>query len=48
MNIYNIDNFCSNTFKIEEKSFHVNVKIPEFKELEDNFFQIDNFSNEVK
>ena len=45
--IYNISNFCSNTYKIEEKSIPVNVKIPDYNELEDNYFIIDDFSNEV-
>ena len=45
--IYNISYFYSNSNKIEEKSLPVNVKIPEFKELEDNFFIEDNFTNEV-
>jgi hypothetical protein len=45
--IYNISYFYSNSNKIEEKSLPVNVKIPEFKELEDNFFIDDNCTNEV-
>ena len=45
--IYNISYFYSNSNKIEEKSLPVNVKIPEFKELEDNFFIEDNYTNEV-
>ena len=45
--IYNISYFYSNSNKIEEKSLPVNVKIPEFTELEDNFFIDDNCTNEV-
>ena len=45
--IYNISNFCSNTYKIEEKSIPINIKIPDFKELDNNFFNIDNLDYEV-
>ena len=45
--IYNISNFCSNTYKIEEKSIPIDIKIPDFKELDNNFFNIDNLDYEV-
>ena len=45
--IYNISNFCSNTYKIEEKSIPFNIKIPDFKELDNNFFEIDDLNEEV-
>ena len=45
--IYNISNFCSNTYKIEEKSIPIDIKIPDFKELDNNFFEIDDLNEEV-
>jgi len=37
--IYNINNFCSSTVKIREKSLYQNVVVPKFEELEDDFFE---------
>ena len=40
--IYNINNFCSNTVKIKEKTISHNVLFPLFDELSDNFFEDNN------
>ena len=45
--IYNISNFCSNTYKIEEKTIPFNIKIPDFKELDNNFYEINDLDYEV-
>ena len=37
--IYNINNFCSSTVKIREKSLYQNVVVPNFEELDDDFFE---------
>ena len=40
--IYNINNFYSSTVKIREKSLYQNVVVPNFEELDDEFFE-DNY-----
>ena len=40
--IYDINNFCSNTMKIKEKSISHNVIVPSFEELSDDFFEDNN------
>ena len=40
--IYDINNFCSNTMKIREKSISHNVVVPSFEELSDDFFEDNN------
>ena len=40
--IYDINNFCSNTMKIKEKSITHNVLVPSFEELSDDFFEDNN------
>lgn len=40
--IYDINNFCSNTMKIKEKSISHNVIVPSFEELPDDFFEDNN------
>ena len=40
--IYDINNFCSNTMRIKEKSISYNVICPSFKELPDNYFEDNN------
>ena len=40
--IYDIDNFCSNTMKIKEKTISHNVLIPSFEELSNDFFEDNN------
>ena len=37
--IYNINNFYSSTVKIREKSLYQNVVVPNFEELDDEFFE---------
>jgi hypothetical protein len=37
--IYDINNFCSNTMKIKEKSISHNVIVPSYKELPEDFFE---------
>ena len=36
--IYNINNFYSSTVKIREKSLYQNVVVPNYEELDDDFF----------
>lgn len=40
--IYDINNFCSNTMKIKEKTLSHNVLVPSFDELSDEFFEDNN------
>ena len=40
--IYNINNFYSNTVKIKEKSLSINVQVPKYEELDDSFFEDNN------
>ena len=40
--IYDINNFCSNTMKIKEKTISHNVLIPSFEELSNDFFEDNN------
>ena len=40
--IYNINNFCSNTMKIKEKTISHNVLVPSFEELSEQFFEDNN------
>ena len=40
--IYDINNFCSNTMKIKEKTISHNVVVPSFEELSDDFFEDNN------
>ena len=40
--IYSINNFYSNTFKIKEKSISFNVQVPNYEELDDSFFEDNN------
>lgn len=40
--IYNINNFCSNTVKIREKNYRHLVQCPTFEELPDEFFEDNN------
>ena len=40
--IYDINNFCSNTMKIKEKSLSHNVLVPSYKELPEDFFEDNN------
>lgn len=37
--IYNINNFYSSTVKIREKSLYQNVVVPNYEELDDDFFE---------
>ena len=37
--IYNINNFYSSTVKIREKSLYQNVVVPNFEELDDEYFE---------
>ena len=40
--IYNINNFYSNTIKIKEKSLSFNVQVPKYEELDESFFEDNN------
>ena len=37
--LYDINNFYSSTVKIREKSLYQNVVVPDFEELDDDFFE---------
>ena len=37
--LYDINNFYSSTVKIREKSLYQNVLVPDFEELDDDFFE---------
>jgi hypothetical protein len=37
--LYNINNFCSDAVKIEEKSNIINIIVPKFVELDESFFE---------
>lgn len=37
--IYNINNFYSSTVKIREKTLYQNVIVPNYEELNDDFFE---------
>jgi len=43
--IYDINNFCSYTMKIREKSLSHNVVVPSFEELSDDFFEDNNIED---
>ena len=40
--IYDINNFCSNTMKIKEKTLNHNILCPSYEELSDDFFEDNN------